>query len=115
METAAQASAADRARLADAEARRGGVLHDVEVAHEAVYATEHRWADAHEHVIVAMHDRDEALWMLHRDDILAGRIDVATCGFNIDLSVWGGRLPRDPEVIHAYCVRDVTYIRVCRA
>ena len=83
----------------------------IEVAHDAVFSTQRRWEDAHERVIVATHDRDEALWLLHRDDIIAGRIDLATCGFTIDLSVWGGHLPRDPEVIHAYCVRDVGYIR----
>lgn len=111
LEARAGAFATDLARLHDAEARRGGIAHDLDIAHDAVFNTQHRWEDCRERVFVAMHDRDEALWRLHRDDILAGRIDLASCGFTIDLSVWGGHLPRDPEVIHAYCVRDVGYIR----
>src|SRR6185437_15787575 len=60
-------------------------------------------------VALAIHDRDEALWLLHRDEILTGRATFASCGFTVDLGVWGGRMPRDPEVVHAYFVRPVTY------
>ena len=110
-EAAASGSAADRDRLHIAEDRAGGLQHDLDIAHEAAFNTEKRWEDARERVFVCMHDRDEALWLLHRDDIYAGRIDLATCGFSIDLAVWGGHLPRDPEVVHAYFVHDVGYWR----
>jgi hypothetical protein len=110
-EAAASASAADRDRLHVAEDRAVALQHDLDVAHDAVFNTERRWEDARERVFVCMHDRDEALWLLHRDDIYAGRIDLATCGFSIDLAVWGGHLPRDPEVVHLYLVHDVGYWR----
>ena len=110
-EAAAGALAADRARVADAEARAGELHHKLDAAHDAVYASQTRLTAAQDQVFLALHERDEALWLLHRDEILAGRFEPERCGFSIDLSIWGGRMPRDPEVLHAYCVHDVGYWR----
>jgi hypothetical protein len=110
-EAALSGIAADRERLRDLEASLGDVRHDFEVSHDGVYNCQQRLTTAHEEVCAALHDRDEALWLLHRDEILAGRFEPERCGFHIDLSVWGGRMPRDPEVIHRYCVRDAGYYR----
>jgi hypothetical protein len=110
-EAALGAMAADRARLADAEARAGELHHQLDISHDAVYASQTRLTAAQDQVFLALHERDEALWLLHRDEILAGRFEPERCGFRIDLSLWGGRMPRDPEVLHAYCVHDVGYWR----
>lgn len=110
---AAEAAAAGlndvRARLADAQARLPRLQEDLVAAHEVVYAAQQRLDAAIAVVAQALHDRDEALWLLHRDEILTGRATFASCGFTIDLSVWGGHMPRDPEVVHAYFVHPVAY------
>ncbi len=110
-EAAVAFMAADRAHLHEAEARAADLHHKLDAAHDAVYSTQRRLTAAQDEVYLALHDRDESLWLLHRDEILAGRFEPERCGFHIDLAVWGGRMPRDPEVIHAYCVRDVGYWR----
>jgi hypothetical protein len=110
-ETAVASIAADREHLHDAEARARDLHHQLEIAHEAVYSCQHRLTASQDAVFVAVHDRDEALWLLHRDEIFAGRYEPERCGFHIDLSLWGGRLPRDPEVLHAHCVHEVGYWR----
>lgn len=79
------------------------------VAQDAVYASQRRLDDSVRHVAIALHDRDEALWMLYRGQIMSGHCDFATCGFHVDMYHWGGRMPRDPEVVHAYYVHPVEY------
>jgi hypothetical protein len=110
-EAEAKAMAADTERLHDAEDRAADLHHQLNIAHDAVYSTQRRLTAAQDEVYVALHDRDESLWLLHRDEILVGRFEPERCGFVIDLSIWGGRMPRDPEVVHAYCVHDVGYWR----
>ena len=110
-ESAVASMAADHARLHEAEARAADLHHKLDAAHDAVYSTQRRLTAAQDEVYLALHDRDESLWLLHRDEILVGRFEPERCGFHIDLAIWGGRMPRDPEVIHAYCVRDVGYWR----
>ena len=110
-ESAGASYAADRERLAEAEGRAGALQHQLDIAHEAVFNTQARLQASSDAVFLAVRDRDEAMWQLHRDEILAGRFDPAVCGFNIDLSVWGGPHARDPEVVHAYLVHDVGYWR----
>ena len=110
-EAAVASIAADRARLHDAEARAADLHHKLDAAHDSVYSTQKRLTAAQDEVYLALHDRDESLWLLHRDEILLGRFEPERCGFHIDLAIWGGRMPRDPEVLHAYCVRDVGYWR----
>ncbi len=107
----AAAAEASRASLHEAEAQVAHLRADFEAAHESVFAAQSRLTASNEAVCLALHDRDESLWLLHRDEIVAGRCDFGTCGFHIDLAVWGGHMPRDPEVIHAYFVHDVTYWR----
>ncbi|HEY7118828.1 MAG TPA: hypothetical protein VH475_19725 [Tepidisphaeraceae bacterium] len=101
---------AARGRLRDAEARAAHVHDDLLAAHDAVYAARHRLADAHEDVCAALHDRDEALWLCHRDEIIDGRFDFATCGFHVDLAFVRAHR-HDPEAIHRYLVHDVGYWR----
>jgi hypothetical protein len=110
-EAIAAAIAADRERLHEARESAGELRHKLDLAHDAVYVTQNRLTASQDAAFAALHDRDEALWLLHRDEILAGRFEPERCGFHIDLSVWGGRMPRDPEVLHAYCVHDAGYWR----
>ena len=112
LQAAEQAAAAlndARVRLVDAQAQLPKLREGLAAAHEEVFAAQQRLDAAIQAVALALHDRDEALWLLHRDDILAGRFDFGTVGFHVDLGVWGGRLPRDPEVLHAYFVHPVDY------
>lgn len=110
---AAEASAAPlndvRARLVDSQAQLPRAREELAAAHEDVYAARVRLDHATLAVAQALHDRDEALWLLHRDEILRGRSEFARTGFRIDLSFWGGRMPRDPEVVHNYYVHPVGY------
>ena len=98
-----------RAQLIEVQAQLPRLHDDLAVAHDAVFAAQQRLDAAIGAVALALHDRDEALWLLHRDEILSGRAEFASCGFRIDLGVWGGRMPRDPEVVHAYFVHPVGY------
>jgi hypothetical protein len=107
----AENAAAARAKLADAEVLLGRIHADFDVAHDAVFACQNRLTDAHERVCLALHDRDDALWVMYREDIMFGRIRPEAVGFHIDLVAFGGRMPRDPEILRAHCVRDVTYWR----
>jgi len=107
----AEDAAAARGRLAEAEAELARVRADLDGANDAVFAARDRLAAAHERVCVALHDRDEALWLLYRDDIIVGRVRPEAVGFSINLAVFGGRFPRDPEVLHAHFVHDVGYWR----
>ena len=74
-----------------------------------MFAARQRLDTAIQAVALALHDRDESLWLLHRDEIVAGRCDFASCGFHVDLSVWGGRMPADIELVHAHFVHPVGY------
>lgn len=107
----AEDAAEARGRLNAAEADLAHMRTDFEVAHDAVYASRTRLADAHDRVCVALHDRDESMWMLYRDDIVYGRIRPESVGFHVDLSAFGGRMPRDPELIHTHVVREVGFWR----
>lgn len=108
----AQDGAASRERLRAAEADLDRIRTDLDVAHDAVFAAQDRLNLAHEAVCVALHDRDDALWGIYRDDLIAQRIRPEECGFfAVDLNFFGGRYPRDPEVLHRYFVRDVGYWR----
>jgi hypothetical protein len=108
-EAAAAALNDSRIRLADANAHLPALRIEMNTAHDEVFAAQQRLDAAIQGVALALHDRDEALWMLHRDEILTGRASFAACGFAIDLGVWGGHMPRDPEVVHAYFVHPVGY------
>jgi len=108
-EAAAAALNDARIQLADARARLPRLREDLAIAHDNVFAAQQRLDASLQSVALAIHDRDEALWLLHRDEILSGRATLASCGFTVDLGVWGGRMPRDPEVVHAYFVHPVTY------
>jgi hypothetical protein len=108
-EAAAAALNDSRLRLADANAHLPALRIELNTAHDEVFAAQQRLDAAVQSVALALHDRDEALWMLHRDEILTGRATLASCGFTIDLGVWGGRMPRDPEVVHAYFVHPVAF------
>ncbi len=112
LQAAEQAAAAlndARVRFVDAQAQLPKLRDDLAAAHGDVFAAQQRLDAAIGAVALALHDRDEALWLLHRDDIFAGRFDFGTIGFHIDLGVWGGHLPSDPEVLHAYFVHPVAY------
>ena len=98
-----------RVRLVEARERLPRLREDLNIAHEAVFAARQRLDVAIGAVALALHDRDEAMWMLHRDEIMTGRATFESCGFAIDLGVWGGRMPRDPEVVHLYFVHPTTY------
>jgi hypothetical protein len=76
-------------------------------AQDEVFASRQRLEAANLDVAEAMHERDEAMWVLYRDEIMAGRGEAV--GFHADLALWGGRMPRDPEVVHAYFVRPSGY------
>jgi len=82
---------------------------ELAAAADAVYAARQRVDRANLAVAVALHDRDEALWLLHRNEVLSGRVDFALCGFHVSLYDWHGRMPDDPEVVHAYYVHPVDY------
>jgi hypothetical protein len=107
----AQDGAASRDRLRAAEADLDHIRADLDAAHDAVYAAQDRLTLSHEAMCVALHDRDEALWGIYRDDLVAQRIRPEDCGFSLDLNFFGGHYPRDPEVLHTYFVRDVGYWR----
>jgi hypothetical protein len=107
----AEDGAAARERVAAAEADAAHVRADLDAANDAVFAARDRLAAAHERVCAALHDRDEALWLIYRDDIIVGRVRPEAVGFHIDLAAFGGRYPRDPEVLHTYFVHDVGYWR----
>ena len=98
-----------RVRLVDVRAQLPRLQDDLAVAHDGVFAAQQRLDAAIQNVALALHDRDEALWMLHRDEIFAGRSTFDGCGFRVDFSVWGGHRPADIEVLHAYYVHPVTY------
>jgi len=108
-ELAATALNDARVRLADAQAQLPRLQVDLAAAHDALFAAQQRLDAAIGAVALALHDRDESLWLLHRDDILAGRFDFGTIGFHVDLGIWGGHLPSDIEVLHAYFVHPVAY------
>ena len=67
----AQDGAASRERL---RRRRGGPAttsaRTWTSAHDAVYAAQDRLTLSHEAMCVALHDRDEALWGIYRDDLV---------------------------------------------
>jgi hypothetical protein len=107
----AQDGAASRERLRAAEADRERIRTDLDVAHDAVYAAQNRLTLAHEAMCVALHDRDESLWLLYRDDLVYQRVRPEQCGFSIDLNFFGGHYPHDPEVLHGYFVHDAGYWR----
>lgn len=107
----AEAAVAAREQLAAAEGQLARIRADFDIAHDAVFACQTRLTDSHERVCLALHDRDEALWVMYREDIIWGRVRPETIGFRIDLAAFGGRMPRDPELLHAHFVRDVTYWR----
>ena len=104
----------EAAALRDAIARAGGggdaarLAADLEVAHEAVYAAEVRLAEFNHYVCAALHDRDEALWLLFQDQILAGTCDPLVCGFQIDIGFLRAHR-HDAEAIHAHLVHDSGY------
>ena len=108
-EAAAAAFADARTRLADVHAHLPALREQLAIAHDEVFAAQQRLDAAIGRVALALHDRDEALWLLHRDEIYAGRATFESCGFVVDFSQWGGRPPRDPEVLHAYFVHPVDY------
>ncbi len=110
-EEAAAAVEANRGALAAARERIPGLRDALNGAHDAVFVAQDRLTACHERVCVALHDRDESLWLIYRDDITFGRIEPAAVGFSIDLNAFGGRMPRDPEVLHAYFVHDVGFWR----
>jgi hypothetical protein len=107
----ARAGASESARLAfhDAEIRAAQLNDELAAAHDAVYDAQVRFATAHDWVCAALHDRDESLWIIYRDQLITGVFDPAVCGFTLDLGYFHGRLPRDPELLHAYFVHDVGY------
>jgi len=106
---AAEEFATVRAQLADAQAHLPEHRAQLGAAQDDVFASRQRLEVATQEVADAMHDRDEAMWCLYRNDIMTGRCDFDRCGFHIDLGVWGGHMPRDPEVVHMYFVHPAGY------
>lgn len=98
-----------RTRVSDAKGQLPHSRDALLAAHDAVFAARIRVEQAAVAVAQALHDRDEALWLLHREEILGGRAELARTGFRIDASAWGGRMPSDPETVHAHCVRPAAY------
>lgn len=78
-------------------------------AQDEVFNSQRRLDDCVHHVALALHDRDEALWLVYRDEIMTGRCDISICGFHAHASNWGGRMPRDPELVHERLVRPADY------
>lgn len=88
---------------------------DLAAAHDAVYVCQQRLDQTTAEVCLALHDRDEALFMLHRDwfvlhraEIVAGRIDCGEVGFVLDVE-WGRHWHGDIEELHAHFVHPVDY------
>ena len=106
---AAEEFATVRAQLADAQAHLPEHRAQLGAVQDDVFASRQRLEVATQEVADAMHDRDEAMWCLYRNDIMTGRCDFDRCGFYIDLGVWGGHMPRDPEVVHVYFVHPAGY------
>jgi len=98
-----------RIRYNEAQDRLPRFREELTLAHEQVFAAQQRFDASIVAVAQALHDRDEALWMLHRDEIFGGRASLEASGFRVDLGVWGGRRPDDIEVMHAYFVHPVGY------
>lgn len=78
-------------------------------ASDNIYALRLRLERAMMEVAEALHDRDEALWLLHREEILAGHGEFAAIGFRVDRSAWGGHLPDDREIVHHLLVHPASY------
>jgi len=120
---AGAAEAARELRLAEEEAGRlpnrermleikAGLPHEREdllAAQDQVYNSQRRLDECVHHVAFALHDRDESLWLVYRDEIMTGRCDFSICGFRANAANWGGRMPRDPELVHERLVRPADY------
>src|SRR5437762_640626 len=65
---ASEAAERARVRLREAEARAGKLQDDLDAAHEEVFTCRRRLTDASEEVCIALHERDEGLWLCHRDE-----------------------------------------------
>src|SRR5689334_20076489 len=96
-----------RAQLAVAQTDLPAQRAELVAARDQVYAAQQHLDHATMAVAVALHDRDEALWMLHREEIMTGRCEFTTCGFVVERSRWGPRA--DVEVVHTYYVHPAAY------
>jgi hypothetical protein len=107
-ELAAAAHNDDRIRLTTAEARLPDLRVEFAAAHEDVFVAEQRVNASLEPVAIAMHDRDEALWRLHRAEICDGHAEFAVCGFHVDYSHYDHR-HYDEVALHDSIVRPASY------
>ena len=97
----------NRERVLEIKARMPREREDLVAAQDEVFNCQRRVDECVHRVAFCLHDRDEALWLVYRDEIMTGRAEFAVSGFRLD--VYGGRMPRDREIVHERLVRPADY------